>query len=108
MAVPMKYTAMRLCREPGKDEFDRHFSLVWETAHELIDPVRLFEEVTAQNGEVWALWPVSFQSEEGRTYVDQYEPHFLLMKHPSGEAMMLADSYSLDIRELSYAKDYSD
>lgn len=104
MAGPTKYTAVRLTREPGRDEFDRHFSIVWETAHELLDPVRLFGEVTAQNGEIWGLWsrPIT---PGWRSYVDQNKPVFLLMKHPSGEPMMLSDNYGTDLRELSWTKE---
>ena len=99
-----QYTAVRLNRERGKDAFDRHFSVVWETATEIVDPVALFGKVAAQNGEVWALWSVSIRP-GWRTFVDRTKPHFLLMKHPSGEPMMLTDEHVSEIRELAFTRE---
>ena len=98
-----KYTAVRLNREPGRDEFDRHFSVVWETATEIVDPSKLFDVVTAQNGEVWAIWLTSIRP-GWRTFADRNEPDFLLMKHPNREALMLGDGHASEIRELSFSR----
>lgn len=99
-----QYTAIRLNREPGRDIYNRYFSVVWETATEVVDPTALFEKVTAQNGEVWALWSVSIRP-GWRTFVDRNEPHFMMMKHPTGEPMMLTDEHASEIRELAFTRE---
>lgn len=104
MAQPKPYTAVRLNREPGRDEFDRHFSVIWETATEIMDPSKLFEVVTAQNGEVWALWLTSIRP-GWRTHADRNEPDFLLVKHFTNEALMLDGAHASEIRELSFWKE---
>lgn len=98
-----QYTAVRLNREPGRDVYDRYFSVVWETATEVVHPGALFEEVAAQNGEVWALWPGPIRP-GWRTFADLRSPDYLLMKHPTGEPMMLTDEHASEIRELSFAR----
>lgn len=98
------YTAVRLNREPGRDAFDTHFTVVWETATELKDPSELFRIVTAQNSEVWGLWPTKIRP-GWRTLVDRQAPAFLLTKHLSGEALMLSDGHAGEIRELSFSQE---
>lgn len=99
---PPVYTAVRLVREKGKDMYDRHFSVDWDSARELFDPSRLFLDHagSAEAGEVWALWSMAI-GPGWRTYADRNQPAFLLVKHFSWEALMLDATYASEIRELS-------
>jgi hypothetical protein len=99
---PKPYTAVRLVREKGKDEFDRHFTVDWDSARELFDPSRLFQMHAgdAPAGEVWALWHTPI-GPGWRTYADTHKPAFMLIKHFTWEALMIDDAYGSEIRELS-------
>lgn len=103
---PKPYTAVRLVREKGRDEYDRHFSVDWDSARELFDPSRLFRDHAgdAQAGEVWALWSVGI-GPGWRTYARTNKPAFLLIKHFTWEALMLDDAYASEIRELTITEE---
>jgi len=102
---PKPYTAVRLVRQKGRDEFDSHFTVDWDSARELFDPARLFYDHAgdAKAGEVWALWHTPIGA-GWRIYADTHQPDFLLVKHFGWEALMVDKAHGTEIRELSANK----
>lgn len=102
---PRPYTAVRLNRKKGRDEYDRHFTVDWNSAVEVVDVPNLFERYlpTARTGEVWAVWSTPI-GPGWFGYADTHKPAFMLIKDITSEPLMLDLGHSGEIRELSVNK----